>query len=134
MRINPEGDLMRLVISVLGLCIGLTAFAAEWEEAQRLQSFEQLEEFWILEHIPVESYGRISMTFNEPLRVDLDLLVKSDGSAEARITGSSGNEGYDSAVRDAVSRHRYRPTEENDPPRAVIVPYYRSITGPRTAR
>jgi|SRR6056297_1349488 len=113
---------------VAGLLLSILSFnsaADEWDGALRLDSYDALGEYWKADEIPMEAFRNL-LRFRETLRVEMDLLVREDGTVISRITGPSGNDAYDSAVREAVEQYQFQPTPENDPPTAVVVPYYRS--------
>lgn len=118
---------MRYIIAGLVFSIlPLNSFADEWDDALRLDSYEALGEYWTADEVPLEAL-RDLLAFREPLRVEMDLLVREDGTVISRISEPSGNDAYDSAVRDAVEQYRYESTPDNSPPKAVIVPYYRNV-------
>lgn len=121
---------MRYFIAVILLCLSAKSIAHdEWGDAMHLDSYNELKEFWEPDTVPMDSL-RSLLRFKGPLRTEVEVLIRSDGSSVGRITVSSGNKEFDSAVMEVVEKYRYRPTEQNDPPQPVIVPYYRSV-GPR---
>lgn len=122
-------SVMRYFIGIILLCVSASSIADEWDEALKLDSYGELEEFWESDVVPMDAM-REMLRFQGPLRTEVDVLIRKDGTAVGRITSSSGNEEYDLGVMKIVEQYRYRPTEQNDPPRAVVVPYYRSA-GPR---
>lgn len=119
-------SVMRYFIAIILLCVSASSIADEWDEALKLDSYDELEEFWESDVVPMDAM-REMLRFQGPLRTEVDVLIRKDGTAVGRITSSSGNEEYDSGVMKIVEQYRYRPTEQNDPPRPVVVPYYRSL-------
>jgi len=117
---------MRHFIVIVLLCASANAVADEWDEALQLDSYGALEEFWETDVLPMDSLRKL-MVFREPLRTEVDVLIREDGTTVGRITAGSGNEEFDAAVMEVVGRYRYRPTEQNDPPQPVVVPYYRAV-------
>lgn len=117
---------MRHFIVIVLLCVSASAVADEWGEALQLDSYGELKEFWKTDVVPMDALREL-LKFQGPLRTEVDVLIRKDGTAIGRITTSAGNEEFDSAVMDVVEQYRYRPTEKNDPPQPVVVPYYRTV-------
>jgi hypothetical protein len=117
---------MRKFIMLLLMAHVAAVSADDWGDAITVDSIEELHNYWRLsetpsaeEHAPVfEAAGGASL-----LHVEMRILVRSDGTVDARISESSGNEGYDLAVRELTEKFLYEPTETNSPVQAVNAPF-----------
>lgn len=113
---------MRIILVVaLFLFSGLCS-ADEWDQALHLESWEEAQSYWsIARHFQTDEISG-PPKINEPLQLKLESLIKKDGVPLARVVQSSGNPDYDQFAVEIHNTLRFRPTEENDPPRAVVFP------------